>query len=155
MAYNNEENTYKKVFDILEAARGAGQRLEYVKKIIQGNQREILTDDMPVIILHCRKIGENWHAMPKQKKATMELEVRGVMPVADRFQPFYNDANGKGILTLDGDIKDVLETDLSEGGTTLRPDISTETLRAVGEETWETVISVRLFMNLFTSSERS
>ena len=93
--------------------------------------------------------------MSKQKKATLEIEVRGILKVADRANPIVETANGPGILTMDGDIKDVLEADLTIGGTTLRPDLNTDAIRCIGEFTWETIVSVRLFINLFLAGDRS
>ena len=138
-ALNIQENIFNQVITALSTAQLMGGALDYVQMIALGNLEDNLTSQKPWIVATPIRIPEEFRSIQHGKEMAVAIEIRGVL-TAPQDSPISSSALGPGILKLDADIKNVIETDLTLAGSAYTLDIYTDRLANIGANTWETVI---------------
>lgn len=138
-ALNIQEQIYENVIITLANAMQAGNDLDYIQIIAQGNLDDNLTSQKPWIIVSPTAIPEQYKTMPHGREMAIAIEIRGVIDCA-KDSPVVSSNDGYGILKFDADIKNVLENDLTLSGAAYTLDVQTEQLKNIGGNSWETVI---------------
>ena len=140
-ALNIQENIFNNIVAALATAQLFGGALDYVQTIAIGNLEDNLTSQKPWIMVSPIRTPEEFKTMPHGRELALAIEIRGVLDCpAD--SPISSSNLGPGILKLDADIKNVIETDLTLNGAAWTLDIITDRYANIGGYTWETTLIV-------------
>lgn len=132
------EDVYSKAVGILEAATGAGKKLDYVKKVFAGWRDNIPISEIPCIIIEPDTLRETVPFYEEESELWFSLLITGIIRIWDKDVQIVGDDTRKGVLDIDRDIKDVFGDDITLSGTAMlftfpdtRYDYASYPLRAV------------------------
>ena len=101
------------IIEGLQTQLSGSEDLDYVKQFLLGIREGIAT--YPVIIIEPNRLVESTEVYGQQD-LHVELEVKGILDCKDKEKQIVGDANTKGIMDFENDVKLALDSDRQIGG---------------------------------------